>query len=248
MRFKKMAIAALFTLAASQVAAVNVNWTDWQTRTGATVAGELQVGATTVDVTYSNSAGSIAFAQLTGGIDYWQNARAGRNPATSPYTSVGPNGNDNIPTGTDVIAMSAQATHTLSFSEAISGIYFSFMSINGNTLTFDTPVSLLSATLQNIDGIGTDDRGYWGSGNPTVTTSGPEYILTGNGEAHGTLFIPGSFSSLSFTTSISENWHGFTVGVAGLTLPPPPPAIPLPAAGFLMIGAIGALAGLRRAA
>lgn len=247
MRFTKMATAALFTLAAGQAAAVNVNWTDWQTRTGATVDGQLIVGATTVDVTYSNSAGSIAFAQLTGGIDYWQNAPGGRNPAISPYTSVGPNGNDNIPTGTDVIALAAQATHTLTFSEAISGIYFGFMSINGNTLTFDTPVSLLSATLQNIDGNGTDAGGYWGTGNPTVTTAGSDHVLTGNGEAHGTLFIPGSFSTLSFTTSIFENWHGFTVGVAGLA-PPPPPAIPLPAAGLLMIGALGALAGLRRSA
>lgn len=246
MRFTKTAIAALFTLAAGQAAAVNVNWTDWQTRTGAVVTGELAVGATTVDVTYGNSANSISFAQLTGGIDYWQNGGGGRNPATSPYTSVGPNGNDNIPTGTDVIALAAAATHTLTFSEAISGIYFSFMSINGNTLTFSTPVSLLSATLQNIDGNGVDDRGYWGFGNPAVTVSGSDYVLAGNGEAHGTLFIPGSFSTLSFTTSINEAWHGFTVGVARLA-PPPPPAIPLPAAGMLMIGALGALAGLRRA-
>lgn len=37
----------------------------------------------------------------------------------------------------------------------------------------------------------------------------------GSGEVHGVIRLPGTYTSISFTHT-SENWHGFTVGVAGL--------------------------------
>ena len=220
---------ALLPLLAGPAAALEVTWADWMTAKGAEVTGSLSTPEGPVRITYSKSANSISFAQVQGGTDFWTNGpsgRDGRRSGTSPYTSVGPGGNANIPTGTDMIALNYKATHVLTFDPPISNIYFSFVSLNGNTISFDTPVRLLSATGQDIDGNGTDDRGFWGAGDPTVTSEDGRYVLTANGEAHGTLMIPGTFSSLSFTTSITENWHGFTIGVGRIAPPDDKPTVP----------------------
>ena len=92
----------------------------------------------------------------------------------------------------------------------------------------------------NVDGNGTDDLGYWGSGSATL--SGDGLTLDPLGELHGTLLFEGTFNSISFTTSTFENWHGFTIGAAGPGLPP----VPLPAGFWLLLGGTGALMALRR--
>jgi hypothetical protein len=225
--------------------AVNVNWVDWVSRSGTTVTGTLDIGGTDVGVTFTTTAPSIFGAQTAGGTDYWISLPSGRNPAVSPYTSTGPTGNSNIPTGTDIVQLSAAGVHTLTFDQAISDIYMSFVSINGNTYDFGgTAIELLSATGLNIDGSGVDERGYWGSGTPTISGPSP-WTMFGNGEAHGTLMLAGDFPSLSWSTT-AEAWHGFTIGVEGIALPPPP-AVPLPAAGWLALAGLGALGGLRGA-
>lgn len=244
--FKKIGLVALGAiLTAAPALAVNVNWADWETRSGGTVTGTLSTSLGDVGVTYSNAANALAFAQLTGGTDYWQNGRSGRDAATSPYTSTGASGNDNIPTGTDIIAMSTATTHTLVFGQEVRDLYFSFVSINGNTLSFDTPFEILSVSGQNIDGAGTDTAGYWGSGSLVSGTNGSKYTLSAtNREPHGTILLRGVFTTLSFTTSLSENWHGMTVGVADAATP----AVPLPAGVTLLAGALAALGIARRRA
>lgn len=221
--------------------AVNVSWVDWQSRNGTTVDGVLTVGLETINVQFTTTAVGIFGVQTNGGIDYWQNNRAGRSPATSPYTSVGPKGNDNIPTGTDIVQLSFEGTHTLTFDKPITDIYMSFVSINGNTYDFGAnEIQLLSATRMNIDGNGIDDGGYWGAGTPLINGPAP-WTMFGSGEAHGTLLLPGTFSSLSWTTT-REFWHGFTIGIEGVATP----RVPLPAAGWLAIAGLGALGGLKR--
>ena len=223
-----------------------VSWVDWTSvGTAGTVEGEISTTDGTISVDYSNSAGSIAGAQTDGGTDYWANGFFGstRDASTSAYTNTGDNAVDNIPTGTDIIRLSPAATHTLTFGSPIEDVYLSYVSINGNTLSFDTEVLLLSNGNMNIDGSGVDDCGYWGCGTASITSSLGEFELVASGEAHGTIFIPGTFSVLNFTTSASENWHGFTIGVAG---PGGPAPIPLPAAGWLLAGALGGLTAFRR--
>jgi hypothetical protein len=47
----------------------------------------------------------------------------------------------------------------------------------------------------------------------------PENILSGN-EGNGTIQFLGTFTSISFTVPTNESWHGFTVGVQQVPVPP----------------------------
>ena len=133
------------------------------------------------------------------------------------------------------------------FDQLVSDVYLSFVSLNGNAWTFSTQAVLLSVGGMNVDGNGTDDNGYWGGSTTTAVSvnAAGQWVLSGNGEPHGTLLLPGSFSQITWT-GLSENWHGFTVGVKGVT-PPAPPTVPVPAAGLLLAGGLALLSRLRRA-
>lgn len=232
---------------AAPAAAVNVNWADWQSTTGTTqVNGVMDDNGTTINVTFTSTSPLSPAAQLNGGTDYWASGAfgaSGRVPARSPYTNSGTNPVNNIPTGTDIIRMSSQSTYTLTFDKLVSDIYLAFVSLNGNAWTFNTQAILLSAGGMNVDGAGVDDRGYWGSTTTTAisTPSAGQWVLSGNGEPHGTILLPGSFTSISWTGG-GENWHGFTIGVEGVTVPP----VPLPAGGWLLLTGLAGLALKRR--
>ncbi|MGK7884770.1 MAG: PEP-CTERM sorting domain-containing protein [Crocosphaera sp.] len=197
--------------------AANIFWTDWTdglNTNGFTANGTITTPTSTVNVTYNNPQG-IAFFQdgLGGEIDYWQNNRTGRNSATSPYTSTEV---DNIPTGTDMIALQFAGTQTLTFSETIANPVFSYVSLNGNGYAFDQDFEVLSFGDPS-DG---NDCGYWGCGTSfkqVVDLGGGnfEYQLLGTGEPHGTIRFLGAFDTVSWRSLSSENWNGFTVGVQG---------------------------------
>ena len=130
-----LAAAATTLLSSQAFAAVDVAWTDWTSSAGLTTAtGVISVGGKDVTVTWSGPRAS--FVQTSGGIDYWQNSRSGRDASTSAYTSTSAIGNTNIPTDTDIVALWFGGTSTLTFSEAVSGLYFSYVSINGNSYDF----------------------------------------------------------------------------------------------------------------
>lgn len=227
---RNILLSTAFAMAATASNALPVTWVDWTSSTATTATGTLTIGSEVVDVSFSNSVNNY-FVQVSGGANYWTGS-------PSPYESVGPNGVDNRPTGTDIIALNSGGTRTLTFSQPVEGLYFAFVSWNGNVGTFSEDVELLSLTGANIDGAGTDGQGYWGSGSGTV--SGNVFTATG-GEPHGTLFADATLDVFSFTSN-SEPWHGFTVGVADVATPP----VPLPASGLLLAGAAAGFAALRR--
>lgn len=240
--------ALVLTLVASPLYAANVNWTDWQSWNGTdTVQGVVDDNGTAVNVTFSSTANLSPSPQLDGsGTDFWATTSGDRDPATSPYTNVDPTyGVDNVPTGTDIIRMNQASTYTLSFDQAISDIFFAFVSVNNNAFVFDTQAILLSAGGMDIDGNGTDLNGYWGGTSTTaIDDSTPgEWVLSGNGEPHGTMVLPGTFTSLTWTGG-SETWHGFTMGVRGVA----PPPVPVPVPALLLLSGLGGLALLRRRA
>ena len=221
-------------------------WTDWLSSSatnGFTALGTITTTSATVNVTYNNPQG-ISFIQTNGGTDYWT-PRA--DPSASPYTSALV---DNIPTDTDIVALSQAGTQTLTFSQAIANPVFAYVSLNGNGYSFlDQDFEILSQ-----GGIGGNACGFWGCGSVTrvvvdLGNGHTEYRLIGNGEPHGAIRFVGAFSSLTWNSLNNETWNGFTVGVQGLAgevFPPDPgpddPAQGAPEPGSLLMIGLGLLA------
>ena len=205
-------------LASASAQAVTVSWTDWTGAGGTQADGSLLVGATSVGVHYD---GPIIFAQTGCGTNYWTEG------SPAPYTGGSV---DNAPPGCDIVALSAGGLKTITFSEAILDPYIALVSWNGNVVEFSADIEIIS-----------QGAGFWGNGTMVLNADGDGF--TGVGEVHGIIRLSGSFTSISFTDT-SENWHGFTVGVAGLGEPPidtPEPGM----LGLLGLGLMG-MASMRR--
>lgn len=214
----KALAAATVALTSLSASAAPIYWTDWTTgqttNAGFQAQGVITTPTTTVNVTYTNPLG-ISFFQPSGGIDYYQNGpgNGGRNPATSPYTSAQV---DNIPTGTDIVALNRAGTQQLTFSQTVANPVFSYVSLNGNGYGFNQDFDILSFGSPS-DG---NSCGYWGCGTSfknIVDLGGGlfEYQLLGTGEPHGTIRFTGAFDSVTWRSLSNENWNGFTVGVQG---------------------------------
>ena len=216
MKIKRILLSAvMFTMilcSVSVASAGTVYWTDWTSAGSSGVNGDLTISSNTIGVTFS---GSYSFAQTSGGINYW-------NPS-APYLSAVVS---NAPPASDIIALNAGGTANITFSEAIKDPLIALVSWNGNTVDFGVPIEILSY-----------GHGYWGNGTPILNGDGDGFY--GNGEVHGVIRLPGTYTSISFTHT-SENWHGLTVGVIDLA----PVGVPEPATmvllGLGLVGLVGA--------
>jgi hypothetical protein len=242
---KYLALAAAFissSIVALPSVAATIYWTDWVSGTNAangayTAQGQITTATSTLSVTYSNPLG-VAFGQYSGGIDYYTSAGV-RNPVGSPYTSAAV---DNIPTGSDIIALRFAGVQTLTFSAPIANPVFAFVSLNGNGYGFNQDFEILSVGDPS-DGNGC---GYWGCGTTSKQTVGSEFQLIGSGEPHGVIRFLGTFSSLSWRSLSNENWNGFTLGVQGTAAEvfpdPTPNPTPVPVPATLALLLVGGLA------
>jgi hypothetical protein len=175
-----------------------------------------QAGANTVTgvaggvgVTYS---GAYQFANTNGGIAYWD----------SPNWD----GTAGRPSGSDIVALNTAGEKTITFSTAVDTVYLAIMSWNGQSnVSFDT-----AFTQEGwVRGCG-----YWGCG---VLTNVTATSFTSTGESHGLLRFDGPITSLTFTESNNENWHGIQVGIA---------AVPEPSTWAMLILGFGMLGGALR--
>jgi hypothetical protein len=195
--------------------AAQVNWVDWTSSPNQfSASGNLHVGSTLVNVDYSGT-GAHSFVQTGSGTNYWTG---------SAYT----NGTIvNAPPASELVALNQGGTVTIHFSEPVLDPFIGLVSWNSNTVDFGTPI--------HFDSFGS---GYWGNGTPTINAAGTGFF--GSGEVHGVIGLDGTYSFINFSHT-SENWHGFTVGVAGLPSP-----VPLPAAVWLFGSGIASIIGLVR--
>ena len=101
----------------------------------------------------------------------------------------------------------------------------------GGTVTVTYTGPLQSTASQTTCG-----TSWWGSGTPVLNGAGTGFF--GSGEVHGIIRLPGTFTSITFIDT-SENWHGFTAGIADVAGPviPEPATWAMLVAGFGMVGA-----------
>jgi hypothetical protein len=221
---KYFALAALGLLAAAPSSATTVSWADLTSYDPVTGVVDGTITTSTGSVGLTVAGGGYSFVQLGGPGDtnYWTQP----NPASLPYT--GGTVSDAPPT-TDIIALNAGGTKTITFSQAVTDPYLALVSWNGNSGVFDQALTTISSGC-----------GYWGCGTFGDVT---DHSFTGQGELHGIIQFHGTFTQVTFT-DLTENWHGIEVGIGGIA---PPPAVPEPATWAMFIGGFGVIgASMRR--
>jgi hypothetical protein len=222
--FAKAALACIGALAvASPSWAATVDWADWTSSTPTTVSGTVTAGSSTVGVDYSGA--QYAFTQLNNtGTNYYS--------PTAPYLSAGVS---NAPGTTDIIALSSAGTSTITFSQAVVNPLIALVSWNGAHVTFGGGADAQAYDIQYLS----SGCGFWGCGtyaNPTANS------FDGVGELHGVIELQGTYTSISFTDTTPENWHGLTVGFESIASSVPEAG----ESGLMLAGLLVVGLGLRR--
>jgi hypothetical protein len=218
-----IAAVALNALAAAAAHAGTVAWTNWTSDTSNTVSGSVLFGSTTVGVTYSGA--QYVFAQINGvGTDYWS--------PTTPYLSATVS---NPPTPVDIVALNAAGTSTITFSTAVVNPLIALVSWNGAHVTFGGGSDNQTYNIQYLS----SGCGFWGCGSFSNPTSNS---FDGSGELHGVIELLGTYTSVSFTDTTPENWHGLTVGFESVAVS----AVPEPSVVWLMLAGTPVFAAVVR--
>ncbi|KAK4044920.1 hypothetical protein OUZ56_032326 [Daphnia magna] len=171
-----------------------VYWVNWTASNAAGATGTVQIGGTSVDVTYT---GQSAFVQTNGGSNYWS--------PRAPYVSATV---DNEPPASDIIAMSARGARKIVFSKPVRNPLFAFGALNGNGYAFDTDFTILS------QGAGFFGNGVLAKDNPAAGV----FRLNGvSGEPHGVIEFQGVVSEVNWTALSDENWNGFQLALRGVS-------------------------------
>ena len=214
----------VFSIAAPLAQGATYYYADWSADTVSTsitdgsASGTISTPEGTVTVNYTGDVVSSTQVNNSGS-DYFTNW-----PAVYTNSTV-----SNSPTNVDVISLSeARAfTDTLTFSAPLINPILDIVSLGGGAATsynFNATPVILSQGSAAFGGCGT-----------CLSVNGNS--LSGT-EGDGVVEFSGAFSSLSWTTTNSEFWNGFTLGVAG--------EVPEPATWTYLPIALIALALFRR--
>jgi hypothetical protein len=224
-----LAAVAVVAFSAPGAMADIVRWTDWTAATIGTpgsASGTLTTGSgSTVAVSYSGEVNGQT--QTNGaGTNYWRSDTA--YVSSLVENSPGQSGPGYVGS-TDILALSgasASQVNTITFCSPVTNPIFALLSLGRPNLTvrylFDSDFSILSS------GAG------WFGGSPSGSLFRDDVGVLRGVEGHGVILFTGTYNSISWTTSPTEFWHGFQVGV-----------VPAPASAALL-GLGGLMAARRR--
>lgn len=203
-------LAALSISCAAFTDAGAVSWVDWKSP----AFGTLTVGSSTVNVTLTGSPWGFSDGDI-----YYNNGSTGGTSPSGTYGGLTPS---------DLIHVYTPSLFNLVFDSPVVDPYIALVSVGSLatavTYNFNSPFTVISSG-PNLWGYG----GYSVIGN---NFTGTEY--------NGVLKFSGTFSSLTFSVSPAEYWHGFNFGVADAA------PVPEPSTLLLLGGGLGALAFARR--
>jgi hypothetical protein len=204
--------------------AVPIAWTDWVSADDEghsnSAEGNISLpGSGDIGIHYS---GDLRFYQTSyEQTVYKENFWIEHSPA--PYT-----GNpivDNAPPAYELLALDFPTTHTVTFDQPVTNPVMAILSQGqigfSVNYDFDTPFIVLS------EGYGRFGDGFYN--HDTI-----DNILTGE-ELHGVIQFQGQVTSISWTSSPGEYWHGITFGVPV----PEPSTMFLLSAGMFGIAVLG---------
>lgn len=184
-------------LTATPIANAGVIWADWTSNTVG-LFGSASGTLSTIAISYSGDVDPAT--QVSGGTNYWI--------PNTPYISASV---PNAPPAADIIALK-QGTSSITFSGPVSDPVMAIVSLGQLPIPvsyiFDQPFDILSF-----------GPGFWPG--PGTLTELPGNELRGV-EGYGVIQFHGTFSSLSWSVSTWEHWHGFTIGLV-----PEPTMLPL---------------------
>lgn len=200
-------------LVAGGANAATISWADLTADNGTnSVTGSINTGSGTVGVTINTGSVNYGFAQINNtGTNYW---------ATGTY-----NGSYNKPSTSDIVALNGAGTTTITFSQAVTNPYLALISWNGAVVSFSDSFTVVASGC-----------GYWGCG--TYPSGTGLTTLNNPGEATAFLQFSGNVTSLSFTDTVPEFWHGVTVGIGGIASSTG--GVPEPGTWALMLVGVGA--------
>lgn len=183
---------AAFVLAACAAPAFAdpVSWTNWSGTQGSFVQN-----GNTVDVTYTGSVFDTSHAAWIYDVpSSFTNAEVSNTPGSN---------------GTILMRGGNAQINTIHFSRPVVNPYIALISVGTSRL----PVSFNFQNNVDFDVI-VQGPGHWGGG--SLQKSGSSVL---GYEGNGVLRFNGTFTDISFTTPVYENYYGATVGAAVTAVP-----------------------------
>jgi PEP-CTERM motif-containing protein len=217
------AIVAASVLAATPASAVLIDWTAWGSATvGTPGVAQGTIAPDGVTVSYVGEVRNLFI-----NFPSWQ---------PSPPTFSGGTVGDPPPSSGGIIQLFGGAAEldTLTFSTPVINPVMAIWSLGngGDTARFD----FTAAEPFTIE-----------SGGPSAEFGGSSIFLTpvipnsiSGTEGNGTIRFNGTFTAITWTNPVFENWYGFTVGIAGVG----PSGVPEPSTLVLLGSGLVGLAGV----